>query len=195
MTNNAKQLPLGLNLSEHYSLSNFYFKQTELQAALTSFTESDEFSFLYLWGGKSTGKSHLALAMTAQAALQGQTAYLPLTELISAMHPDVLQRLEKLRLVCIDDIHLLNGEQQWQEALFHCFNRLQQSNSKLLVTATVSPLQLTLQLADLRSRLASGLTYQLDALSDDDKRFALLQQAKIRGLELTDEVISYLLNN
>ena len=48
---------------------------------------------------------------------------------------------------------------------------------------------------DLATRLASGLTYRVAALTDEEKRAALVAHAHTRGFELGDEVASYLLTH
>ena len=62
------------------------------------------------------------------------------------------------------------------------------------MSAEVSPRQLTIELEDLRSRLAWGEVYQVHSLSDHDKVRVLQFRANLRGLKLSDEVASYLLN-
>jgi DnaA family protein len=50
-------------------------------------------------------------------------------------------------------------------------------------------------LPDLRSRLATGLVYQLTSMSDQQKQQALILQAQSRGLSMSDEVAQYLLRH
>src|SRR5690606_33800457 len=47
--------------------------------------------------------------------------------------------------------------------------------------------------ADLRSRLGSGLAYEVVPLADADKPAALAAYARSRGIVLDDDVIAYLL--
>ena len=48
---------------------------------------------------------------------------------------------------------------------------------------------------DLGTRLASGLTYRVVPLTDEQKRAALLAHARSRGFELPEDVSSYLLTH
>jgi DnaA family protein len=107
--------------------------------------------------------------------------------------PDVLDELEALALVCIDDIDAIAGDRSWETALFHLYNRIQTSGSRLLVTGHLAPADLPLELADLHSRIAWGWIFQLQLLSDDDKKQALKLRARTRGFELPDDVNDYLL--
>ena len=66
----------------------------------------------------------------------------------------------------------LAKEAAWEEALFHCFNRLREKEHKLLICADQNPAQLAIELPDLRSRLATGLIYQLPSMTDALKHFS-----------------------
>ena len=79
-------------------------------------------------------------------------------------------------------------------ALFDLYNRLQEQGKKLIIVADKAPAQLGITLPDLVSRLQACTAFQLRLLSDDDKQRLLQQKARIRGLELSDEVARYLLN-
>ena len=48
---------------------------------------------------------------------------------------------------------------------------------------------------DLATRLATGLTYRVLGLTDEEKRAALAAHARSRGFALADEVSAYLLNH
>jgi DnaA family protein len=63
----------------------------------------------------------------------------------------------------------------------------------LVLAARHSPAAIGLKLADLATRLAAGLVYQLKPLSDPEKIAALRLRAQRRGLEMTEEVANYLL--
>lgn len=192
----ATQLPLGFNSQQVYQLSNFYFSRVELQQALIEFCGLATMDFLYLWGNRTLGKSHLLIAMMEQAQQAGKrAAYLPLAELVITTSPAVLQSLEKLDLLCIDDLETIAGSKKWEEAIFHCFNRLQHAGCQLVIASTSNPAMTNIQLADLRSRLATGLIYQLESLNDAAKQQALIIQAQSRGLEMPDEVAQYLLRH
>jgi len=192
MQSTSTQLPLQLNLNEVYRFDNFYFSQPELHQALIALCQTDTVSFVYLWGEAVSGKSHLLMACAEQAK---NALYLPLTDLVQTASPDVLQSVEHLDLLCIDNLEAISQHQEWQEALFHCFNRLQHSGCKLLVSATHNPATISLTLPDLRSRMATALIYQLEPLDDAQKQQALIIQAQSRGLDLPEEVANYILRH
>lgn len=193
MNSSATQLPLRLNPQQVYRFDNFLFNQIELKQVITTLSKSDQNDFLYLWGNQSSGKSHLLLALAEQSILR--SLYLPLEELVKTASPDVLESLEQLDLLCIDDLDAIATLPEWQEALFHCFNRLQYSGCKLVISAQSNPATAAITLPDLRSRMATALVYQLTPLSDLEKQHALILQAQSRGLELSDDVANYMLRH
>jgi len=192
----ATQLPLRLSPHEILKLDNFYFSQGELSHALNKFCTTEGVDFIYLWGAEATGKSHLLMACTEQLQQAGhQVIYLSLAELMLTAEPEVLASIEQVDYLCFDDIDAIAGFAEWEEALFHCFNRLRSGQGKLLVAANDSPANVTFSLADLRSRMATALIYQLSLLTDEAKQQALQLQAHSRGLILPDEVALYLLRH
>lgn len=130
-----------------------------------------------LWGEAASGRGHLLAASGARPleTTQGQ-----------------LDDLADGSLYCQRQIDTL--DESGQIALFNAFNRLKLGGGKLLVSSTEPPAALNNPSfrEDLRTRLGSGLVYRLWPLSDEEKRAALIDRAKARGLTLSDEIIDYL---
>ena len=192
------QLPLGVRLRDDATFANYYPGANaaalgyveRLCEADAGWTES----LIYLWGGEGVGRSHLLQAACLRFEQRGEPAvYLPLAEVVE-YGPALLDNLEQCELVCLDDLDAVAGRNDWEEALFHLFNRLRDSGRRLLLAASSSPRELPVQLADLQSRLTLALVFQLQSLSDEDKLRALQLRASRRGLHLSDEVMSYMLN-
>jgi DnaA family protein len=92
--------------------------------------------------------------------------------------------------VALDDVERLDDS--GQAAAFDLYNALRERGGVLLAAAAVPPAQLPLR-ADLATRLAWGLTYQVHALSDEAKAQALADRAASRGFRLAPEVSEFLL--
>lgn len=196
MSATATQLPLRLTPQEIYRLDNYYFSQDEIRQALLQFCDLASTEFVYLWGESGVGKSHLLIACAEMVQAAGHTViYLSLAELIKTAEPEILQSIEQIDLLCLDDIAVVAGNKAWEEALFHCFNRVRLSAGKLLIAAEKNPATIEFDLPDLRSRLATALIYQIPALSDEDKQQALIKQAQSRGLILAEDVAQHLLRH
>jgi DnaA family protein len=125
--------------------------------------------FIYLWGETGSGKSHLIAA--CQAA-----------------NPSA---------ICIDNVQILDDAAQI--ALFNRYNQIRDHNATggnlpqtLIVSGNAAPTHMGLR-DDLATRLAWGLTYKLQPLTDEEKALALLSHAQARGMRLPAEVIDYCL--
>ena len=136
-----------------------------------------------LWGAVGGGRSHLLRA--AVAASVRPAAYFAAPSQVSEAG-----LADECALVAVDDVDRADAGAQGR--LFTLFNRLQSVGGCLVTSAAVPPARLALR-DDLRTRLASGLVYELVPLADDDKPEALARYARARGFRLGDDVIAYLL--
>lgn len=186
------QLPLGISLRDDATLGNFVAGENrQLLAELARLSAERGEASLYLWGPRGCGKSHLLQAACHAACEHGRASvYLPLGE--AGIAPEVLEGLERLELVCIDDLDRVAGDGAWEEALFHLYNRLRARGGIWLAAADRSPGVLPIALADLASRLAWGASYRVKGLSDEDRVELLVERAASRGLDVSAETAIYL---
>lgn len=188
------QLPLGLTLKESACFASYFPGQN--QEAVNSLRASAEGvgeTLVYLAGPAGVGKTHLLQAACQQAADAGRTAaYLPLRHL-PGLSPVVFEGLERLDLVCLDDVDAVAARADWERGLFDLFNRLRECGGTLLVTAGKRPDKSGIQLADLVSRLCWGVTYVLKPLDEETLFAAVTYRARARGLELPEDTARFLL--
>ncbi len=135
---------------------------------------------LYVWGERASGKTHLLKSFANAGSVRG-ARYLHATELVPGSAPPVL---------AVDEAEELTEDAQ--VALFNAFN--DRAFTCLVVAARAAPRDVRLR-RDLATRLATGLTYRVTALTDEEKRAALAAHARSRGFALGDEVASYLLTH
>ncbi len=171
-----RQLLLDIQPPASPSFDNFVIGSNaeaihQLQNVCSTQSPDAEQHFIYIWGGAGSGKSHLSSACQAANRL----------------------------VVCVDDVQLLDDGAQI--ALFDIYNQIRDGNAHLddhqlartlIVAGNAAPTQLGLR-DDLATRLAWGLSYQLQPLSDEEKALALLSHAQSRGMRLPVEVIDYCL--
>ena len=146
---------------------------------------------MFLYGGVGLGKTHLLQACCHE---KKDIFYLPLAN-FAELSPAVFEALEFQSHVCLDDVDAIVGDLEWEEALFHFYNRARENGVSLLVSAKALPQHLHYQLPDLQSRLAWGLSLEIKGLTDVEKCQALQLRAKIRGFDLSDEVVHYLMHH
>lgn len=190
-----RQLPLSLQLRDDLTFGNFIAESnsavlSQLQSLIAGVGEQ----FIFLWGKAGSGRSHLLQACCNEATQMGlSSVYLSVAE-IHQLSPEFFEGLETINVVCIDDIDDIAGHTDWEEALFHLYNRIRDAGSRLVIAGNVAPTRLPIQLPDLVSRLAWGLVYQINELSDEGKVLALQMRAKERGFNLPVEVGNFLIN-
>ncbi|KPQ26669.1 MULTISPECIES: DnaA regulatory inactivator Hda [unclassified Halomonas] len=190
------QLPLGVGLRDDATFHNYY--PGKANAALLNRLQQQGTTagedFIYLWGPPGSGRSHLLQAACHAASDQGKRAlYLPLAEL-GHFPPLMLEDIERLDMVCIDDLEQVLGRKRWEEALFHAFNRLRDAGKHLVIAANAPPRQLGVALPDLASRLSWGTIFHLHPLNDEERLAALTLRASVRGMLLPDDVGRYILH-
>jgi len=184
------QLPLPFKRHDDFNFNNFF--ADENQIIIETLQQLSE-PFVFLWGDKSVGKTHLLQAACQLATQQGKTAtYLHLREL-HKLPPEILEGMENLDLICIDDLDSIYGKEDWEEGLFNLFNQLQQAGGRLVISAVESPKQSSIKLKDLKSRLSSGLALNVQPLSDENTLRVLQLRAKKLGLELNNDAANYLI--
>jgi DnaA family protein len=195
MNDSSRQLALPVGLEDSATFENFFVIDSNKQLVdyLVADSSSGLDQFVFLWGGNGAGCSHLLQAVCHNFdARNAASFYLPLAQ-FRDYSPEIFDGLESFPLVCLDDLQAIAGHRDWESGLFSLFNRLRDSGTRLLVASRCGPRELKVLLPDLLSRLQSGIVFQVQGLNDEDKRKALQLRATLRGIALSDEVISYVL--
>jgi len=188
------QLTLALRQQDGFFFHNYVAGPNEAAVAAVQAWARGELEQVYIYGPAGSGRSHLLSAASKLAEEHGLAmCLLPSKELLQ-MPPDVLEGIEQYPLVAVDDVQGFLGLPEWQEALFHLYNRCRGLGHHLLFTADAKPRHLGLVLADLVSRLGAGPVYQLHPLNDDQLVELLQCRAKQRGLPMSDEVAAYIIH-
>ena len=147
----------------------------EVLAQLWHWVRQNERPPLYLWGPAGCGKTHLLRALAAELGLAYACGTAAMPESAG---------------VALDDIDALAAAPQIEA--FDLFNRCRALRLTWLASGSNAPMALPLR-ADLQSRLAWGLVLRLQALSDADKRVALMARAARLGFRLNPAVADYII--
>ena len=189
------QLTLDSALKDSFTFDNFVIGDNQLLVDLLKSKSRNIEKQVYLWGAHNTGKTHLLQALCQfHSGTSIKLSYLPLHQLID-YSPEIFQGQEEMDICCIDDVQMLQGKIDWQEALFDLINRIRERDTRLFIAANQPPTEININLKDLVSRLQWGPVFRLSELGDIEKCKALQQRAQSRGFDLADNVASYLLNN
>jgi len=192
---------LALKFPDDETFASFYPGQnasllTQLRNSVVGLGEP----VLYMWGEAGSGRSHLLHALCSEVDERGESvAYIPLHH-YQGMTLDIFENMEKVSLVCIDNIDAIAGNKKWEKALFDFYNNWSDNKSNrpagssLILCASALPKQLNIKLDDLVSRLEWGACYYLSPLSDEDKLGALQLRAQLKGMKLPVDVGRFLLN-
>lgn len=161
--------------------------------ALQELLDSSE-GCLFIRGPEGSGKSHLLNAVCNLAQDRGQRGFYMALGHLPDVAVDGFAGLEDMDVVCIDDIDRVAGRANWENALFHFFNRFRACHGRLVISSVQPLSSVPFQLPDLASRLAWGLRLQLEPLDDDGKLQVLRSKASALGIVLPDDVAHYLLS-
>lgn len=190
------QLTLGVSLKDEATFANYYAGANGLLLQELKKTASGAGErVIYFCGVGGEGCTHLLQACCHEAHHHKLSAvYLPLAGLMDYT-PAVFDGLESRQLICIDDLHLIAGKPAWEEGFFHVYNRIHDAGGRLLVTANVMPKLLGVVLPDVVSRLAWGMVFQLQPLTDAEKLQVMVMRAERRGMMLSEEVGKFILHH
>lgn len=191
----SPQIPLQLEPRRDSRFEDFVSGPNHAVVEALKHMPAEPGSSIFLFGDEGSGKTHLLNALCYETReRQGRAFYLTLKRLPKDAIAS-LQGLEKLDLVCVDDLHVIAGDEAWEEALFHCFNRIREANGRLLVSSRKRLSALDIGLPDLASRLAWGLRLPLLPLADNDKLAVIDLHSNALGLSLPEDVQQYLLKH
>lgn len=194
MPSSLKQLPLALKFRQGKDFAGFVCAPTSPLLPLLQSLAAGEQEQAYLYGEAGTGKSHLLEACVAEVERQGKRACLLSASLLKELSPAVLNGMEAgLSLLALDDVEALAGRPEWEEALFHLYNRCREAQVTLLFGARHAPRQAGFGLPDLMTRLGAGPVLCLELPDEADLARLLRQQARAHGLEVGDELVQFLL--
>ena len=189
-----KQLLLDIAPPSPPTLDNFVpGRNLELLQTLNNILGGREQErFVYLWGGKGCGKSHLLQAVVEACTHNKLNAAYIKCSLMRDINAE-FSAISEFDCLTVDDVDHLNASAQID--LFNLYNHIRdEGHALMLVCGSATPARLTLR-KDLVTRLGWGLVYQVHELSDEEKIQAMKSHAASRGFDLPQDVCVYLLRH
>lgn len=141
---------------------------------------------LYLWGPRGSGKTHLLRALAARVTETGG-----LVGWFDASDPTPWNLQPDWALLVVDRCDHLDAAAQ--HAAFVLFTEAVTHGVPWAAAGSLPPADLPLR-DDLRTRLAWGHVFALQALSEADTLLAMNAEAHRRGFVLPPEVAAYLMS-
>ena len=129
--------------------------------------------------------------VTRRPSAGAAAAYLPARLMAGGI--EALDGLGDFGVVAIDDLERWVGQRRWEEALLNLYQQLLVRGGTLLVASRNRPLETTVGLADLDSRLRAAQVFVIRPLDDADRARAIERLAAQRGLELGADVVAFIL--
>jgi len=166
------------------NLLTFLKHQLELRAS----GRQDAYVGASILGASGAGKSHFLMAMSQWVKQNsGKTVWLEPGHIWMPRSGGALNRVYLL-----DDMENFIADSAAQQLFLTLIERVKQQKSMLLMMAGGPVKQLGISLADLSSRLQAMECFELQALSEPDKKEVLRQRARRRGILLGDDVLNWL---
>ncbi|MFH0818496.1 MAG: chromosomal replication initiator protein DnaA [Patescibacteria group bacterium] len=198
------------DLNEKYTFNLFVVgKKNELAHAAclaVSQKPGETYNPLFIYGGVGLGKTHLMQAVGHKILEDDpnkKILYVPCETFTNEFIKSVsLGQADKFKdkyrsvdALLIDDIQFLAGKEGTQEAFFHTFNHLHQSNKQIVITSDRPPKAIPTLENRLISRFEWGMIVDIGA-PDLETRIAILKnKCDEKSFHLEDEIIVFVATN
>ncbi len=190
------QIALPLSFDRQFSFENFFSDSAGfIAASLKAMVEGEGEAIVGLWGGVDSGKSHLLNACALYARQQAVAFQLYDARQFVGFDPEQIGDFDDNAILAVDNLDAVCGNRSWEEKFYRIINQCRDQDHRLLFTLSEKPQNLTCSLADFQSRLSWGLLLELPQYEDDDIRRIVARRAHLLGIELSKEVLSYLLTH
>ena len=191
----SPQIPFEFSNFQKLDFTTFIQGENKyLLQLLNTLTKKEKNDCLYIWGSEGTGKTHLLQAACKQAdEMNNQVTYIPLKQ-HREFDSEILNGLGKLDLICVDDLEYVSDNIEWQQRLTLLYNEIRDNNNSIIISSTVSPKNVDIELDDLKSRLVWGQVHKITPPDDELKIEILRRKASERSFELTKSVAEFLIS-
>ena len=189
--NKIEQLTFPWNKPNNSSFNDFYFEKNNLSVLSNLKGEED----LVIYGSSKVGKSFLLQSICNYFSEANKSSlYIPLKEL-NSHETGLLDNLEKLNLVCIDDLEIIAGNNKWETAIFNLINDCLLSSCRIVFCSNINPSLISFQLVDLFSRIQKINQMEVYPVKSDNLAEAVRFFTDLRSINIGDREITYLINH
>lgn len=194
------------SLNARYNFANFIvgssndLAYTACQAVAAH--PGTKYNPLFIYGGVGLGKTHLLQAVgndilahdpSAQILyVSSETFVNEFLEHVRFKKKGFSDKYRNVDVLIIDDIQFIAGKEATQEAFFHTFNALHQSNKQIIIGSDKPPRSIPTLTERLRSRLEWGMAIDIQ-MPDFETRCAIVEtKASLSGATLSRDTVEFL---
>lgn len=165
------------------------------------------FNPLIIYGGTGLGKTHLLQAI-GNFALANETANKVVyvtseqftNQFIQFVHinkksAEFYKKYQDVEILLLDDVQFFSGKESTQEEFFRIFNSLYQLRRQIVITSDRPPQDIPDMAERLLNRFSGGLITDIQPPVFETRMAILKQKAENDGVELPEDVISYVANH
>lgn len=190
------QIPLPLSFDKRFSLDNYISEDAEfIRQQLTALFDETGEPMLGLWGGSDSGKTHLLNACAHYARFCLIPFHLFDADQLLQANAQNFSDFPQGCVVGVDNLDLLAGHKAWEEQFYNLVNRVKARELRFIFSLTRLPRDIGFRLPDLKSRLSWGLLIPLHSPDDTQLGTILVKRASLLGLELSPDVVQYLVSH
>jgi DnaA-homolog protein len=186
----APQIPFELFEPEPPTLDNFLIgDNAEAVTLLRTLSQPTVAAIraVTLWGAPAAGKTHLLRATSQAAAAVGKAARFCDAQSATASDP-----FAQCDLLAVDNADQLDDAgQAW---LFTAFNHVTSAGGVVLASGAKAPQQWPIR-DDIRTRMGSGIVFEVQIIPQDSLAPLLFDYALQRGVQIKEEVLTYVLTH
>lgn len=153
---------------------------------------------LFVYGGSGQGKTHLLQGLTRELFRRGVRSIRYITcegfvnRFVSALRNRTLekfrQRFQSLRVLVLDDVHVLQNKPQTQMELLHTIDAIATAGGQVILASDSRPQAIQKLQKQLQGRFVGGLVCRMDPPDYPTRLKILQQEAKNRGVVVPDAV-------
>lgn len=197
------------SLNQRYTFANFIvgssndLAYTACQAVAAN--PGTKYNPLFIYGGVGLGKTHLLQAVGNEIMTErpeasvlyvsSETFVKEFLDSVRFKKKGFSDKYRNVDVLIIDDIQFIAGKEATQEAFFHTFNSLHQSDKQIIIGSDKPPRSIPTLTERLRSRLEWGMSIDIQ-MPDFETRCAIVQtKAALSGASLSRETVEFLATN
>ncbi len=182
--------------------------EVALSSAKKVCEQTSRYNPLYIYGGVGLGKTHLLNAIGMELQDKNNVMFISAERFMYHFIKSIKKNdmvnfkdfFRKSSVFIIDDIQFLRGKESLQEEFFHTFNSLIEKSSQIIISADRAPMKLDRVQERIKSRLAGGLTVDIEKPDVElkvkiiKKRLEDIQNQFKENPDISDEVINFIAN-